>query len=588
MSHRLKGVPAAPGIAIGKTIWLQDAPLAVPDRPADLPEVERQRLHGASQRVRESTLAFLNDPTRNRQAEQQAIFGTHLIMLDDPDLWEIVEQGLRQDRLPAERAWMAAVDFHASRLESLPDEYLQARAVDVRDIGARVLRQLLGLPDVTLADLPEPVLLLAEDLLPSDTMTLDATKLLGFCTCQGGPLSHAAILSRALGLPAIVGVGDALRAVPGGVLALANGTTGDVIVDPDPATVAEYRRLHDAQAEQERLAHAHAHDSARTVDGIRVEIVANIGSVEDARLALDLGAEGVGLLRTEFLYMNDQQAPSEPVQVEGYRAILEVLAMRPVTIRTLDIGGDKCPAYLSLGREANPFLGWRAIRVCLDQPDFFKVQLRALWRAARGHDVRLMFPMIAVPEEFRRAKALLDEARQELVAEGVDVAERVQVGMMVEIPSAVVLAETFARVVDFFSIGTNDLTQYTFAADRTNAKVSALADSCHPAIFRQIEPVVRAAHANSIWVGVCGELAGDLEAIPVLLGLGVDELSMAPGRIPAAKHTIRRWSMASSQAIARRVLELESSSEARQAVRNAQVASAVEGPITPNSGEDLA
>jgi phosphoenolpyruvate-protein phosphotransferase len=453
-------------------------------------------------------------------------------------------------------------------MEAMGNETFAARAVDMRDAGRRVLRLLLGQPEEDLSQLKAPMVILARDLAPSDTVRLDKALVLAFCTAEGGPTSHTAILAKALGIPAVVGLGKELLALKAGEFLLVDGARGEVLVEPDEAAIIGFQareRAHLARAEVEL---ASAQEPAVTRDGHAVEVVANIGSEAEAKAALVYGAKGVGLLRTEFLYLDRKTAPGEEEQHQAYAAILEVMGTRPVVSRTLDVGGDKPLAYLDLGQEANPFLGWRAIRMCLDKPDFFKIQLRALLRASPQHDLRIMFPMVATLEEVRQAKALLAEARRELEAEGAPLAEQVQVGIMVEIPSVVVLADQFAREVDFFSVGTNDLTQYTFAAERTNEKVAHLGDACHPAILRQIGRVIQAAHAAGIWAGVCGELAGDPEAVPILLGLGLDEFSMAPASIPGAKAILRQWSQEEAQRLAESALALESAEAVREMVRS--------------------
>jgi len=569
VSHSIKGSPAAPGIAIGPAFWVQPVKIEFSQRPVDTPEAEFKRLEDSRDRVQQSMQLILEQSAQNLGAEEKAIFEAHRLMLNDPDLWSLVKEKVFSRHLIAEAAWDEAIIFYINQLKSLDDKYFQARALDIRDIGSQVLRHLLGIPEVNLESLPAPVIVLALDLFPSDTIRLDRSKLLGFCTCDGGPLSHTAILARALGLPAVIGVGAKLKDLQNGTQLIMNGMSGEIIADPDAAALDEFGLLREKQRRIYTEAKQNAHLPAQTLDGRRVEVFANIGSTQDARLALEMGAEGVGLLRTEFLYMERTSAPDEYAQSEAYQAILDVMETRPVVIRTLDIGGDKSPSYMDLGKEMNPFLGWRAIRVCLEQPDFFKAQLRALLQAGKGHDVHIMFPMIATLDEFQRAKAMLEEARRELSTAGLPQVEKVEVGMMVEIPSAVILADAFARDVDFFSIGTNDLTQYTFAADRTNPKVSSLTNAFHPAIFRQIDRVVDAAHAQGIWVGVCGELAGDPEAIPILLGVGVDELSMAPTAIPIAKQEIRSWSMQACQRIAKQALDCVSSEQIRQIARTA-------------------
>jgi phosphoenolpyruvate-protein phosphotransferase len=370
-----------------------------------------------------------------------------------------------------------------------------------------------------------------------------------------------------MGIPAIVGLGKDIFGAALGAEALVDGERGTLTVAPDEASCQAFAVRRDARSRQAEVEESQAAAAAITADGRRVEVVANIGKVGEAAAAIKLGAEGVGLLRTEFLFLDRDQAPSEDEQAAAYRAILEGMGDRPVVARTLDVGGDKPLAYLPVDPEANPFLGWRAIRLCLDRPDFFKIQLRALLRASPAGNLRIMFPMIATLTEVRQAKALLAEARQELVAQGIPVAEKIQVGIMVEIPAVAQLADLFAREVDFFSVGTNDLTQYTFAAERTNPHVAHLGDPIHPAVLRQIRQVIEAGHRAGIWVGVCGELAGDADAIPLLLGLGLDEYSMAPASIPHAKAVLRTWGADSARGLAQAALEMESAEDVRAFVR---------------------
>jgi phosphotransferase system enzyme I (PtsI) len=414
----------------------------------------------------------------------------------------------------------------------------------------------------------EPSVVVARDLAPSQTAGLRRDLVLGFCTAEGGPTSHTAILARALGLPAVVGLGRQVLSVPPGAILLVDGSEGVVVADPSKGEAEAFQERGRAEGERAQAELARAGEPAVTLDGRRVEVVANVGSPEDAATALRCGAEGIGLLRTEFLYLERREAPSEDEQTAAYDSILDVMGPRPVVARTLDVGGDKALPYLDLGREANPFLGWRAIRMCLDRPEFFLTQLRALLRAGAGHDLRVMFPMIAALEEIRKARELLGEARRQLEAESKPHADSIQVGIMVEVPSVAVLADLFAREVDFFSIGTNDLTQYTLAAERTNDRVAHLSDALHPAVIRQIAQVIRAGHERGIWVGVCGELAGDPEGIPILLGLGLDEFSMAAPLIPRAKGILRSWSSGAAQRLAETALHLDTAPAVRMLVRS--------------------
>jgi phosphoenolpyruvate-protein phosphotransferase len=461
---------------------------------------------------------------------------------------------------------MDGIEFFAAQLARLPDPTLQARAADVRDVGRRVLDHLLGRPSAGL-DLRVPSVIVARDLAPSQIASLPVARVLAFCTAEGGPTSHTAILAKAWGKPAVVALGNTVLEISDGVQLLVDGSRGEVVIDPDEQTGQAFALRRQQSEKMAASALAAAGEPAITLDRRRIEIAANIGSVEDAAQAVEYGAEGVGLLRTEFLYLDRQSAPTEEDHLAAYKAILQTMGTRPVIARTQDIGGDKTVPYLDLPKEANPFLGWRAIRISLDRPEVFAVQLRALWRASPGHDLRIMFPMIATPDELRAAKAALDRARLDVTASNQAVAARVQVGMMVEVPSAAVLADQFAREVDFFSIGTNDLTQYTLAADRTNERVVALSDACHPAVLRLIDQVVESGHRENRWVGVCGELAADADAVPLLLGLGVDELSMAPQRIPAVKVIIRQWSYLRAKQLARQALAASSAAAVRALVR---------------------
>jgi len=563
MSKKIKAIAAAPGIAIGQVRWLKNEKLEAVPRQSN-PDHEMVRLNEACKTVRQNIGQIL--ATLQNRPDEAAIFNAHLMMLDDPDLLSLVHSKLGQG---AEYAWNSTIQQYADQMDTLQDDYLRTRAGDIRDVGQQVLQILLGMSISDSSTLTIPVILLARDLTPSNTGRMDKNRILGFATQEGSSTSHTAILAKALGIPAVVGAGMALQEIPDDSFIILDGKTGEIIPNPDETTRQRFIQQQNQELTLKASSLSTVQQPATTADGHRVEVFANIGGLDEARNALVNGAEGVGLLRTEFLYMESKTAPEENTQYEIYRSIFEIMGTRTVIIRTLDIGGDKYPPYMDLGKEINPFLGWRAIRVCLDRPDFFIAQLRAILRAAVGHDIRIMFPMISTPNEFRRARGLLEDAKKELLSEEIPHAEKVQVGMMVEIPSAVILADLFAQEVDFFSIGTNDLTQYTFAADRTNSKVTSLAIACHPAIFRQVRHVVAVAHARDIWVGVCGELAGDLEAIPILLGLGVDELSMAPTRIANAKQEIRSWSLVSSEQIARKAIHCESNEEIKQLVDKA-------------------
>ncbi len=566
--RKFQGIPASPGIAIGPAFCFRETELQIDRHTVENTDAEIERLDTALVEAASQIEVIKEKALSEASAEEAAIFDAHALFLQDPALIDAIRSAIRDQGLNVQAAVSDGVEVQASALEAMEDEYFSARAADVRDVGQRLLRILMGVSETDLSNLTEPSIILAKDLTPSDTVRLDKAMVLGFLTALGGPTSHTAILAKALKLPAVVGAGDpVLRIKPGTALAL-DGMNGEVSADPDNQTVAAFEKRKRVYMEESATALARAHEPATTQDGSTFEIVANVGNTEDTQQALDHGAEGIGLLRTEFLYMERLTAPDEEEQLKAYNLIFDLMADRPIVVRTLDVGGDKAIPYLDLGEEANPFLGWRAIRMTLDEPDFFKIQLRALLRASPGHDIRIMFPMVATLSEVRKARALLDQARVEVVEAGYEVADRVQIGIMVEIPSVAVLADLFAKEVDFFSIGTNDLTQYTMAAERTNEKVAHLGDACHPAVLRQIQRVIEAAHKEGIWVGLCGELAGDPDAIPILLGLGLDEFSMAPGSIPRAKDIIRNWKVADAKLLAAEVLDMDTAEKVRAFVRD--------------------
>lgn len=555
----VRGVPAAAGIAIGPLYCYQPAAVVVAQETTAEPEEHQARLQTAIESARTDLQTLHQDVLQRIGAGEAAIFEAHLSILEDPDLFEAASEQIQAGQ-GAAQAWQQAVEATAETLAGLTDELLAARAVDVRDVGNRVLRILSGAPAAGLNLPDEAVILIAADLTPSDTVTLDPDRILGFCTATGGANGHTAILARALGLPAIVGAGEAILSLPNNVQAILDGETGTLSLEPDAEALAAAQKRRQEQQSRREVELSAAHEPAITKDKHQVEVVANIGSVADAQQAVKFGAEGVGLLRTEFLFLDRAEPPSEDEQFEVYRDIALALAGQPVIIRTLDIGGDKPLPYLTLPEEENPFLGQRGIRLCLARPELLRTQLRAILRAAKFGPLRVMFPMITNFEDWRGAKRIVDEIRAELDAPAVEL------GIMVEVPAAALVAEAFAREIDFFSIGTNDLTQYTLAMDRTNPLLSDQADGLHPAVLRLIDTTVRAAHTAGKWVGVCGELAANPKAVPVLVGLGVDELSTGVPAVPAVKAQIRELSFAAAQDMAVQALKCATAAEVHQTV----------------------
>lgn len=554
-----RGIPAAPGFGIGPIFRLERAKITVSDTFTGVNQ-ERALLQQALEAARGQLQQLRAQLLGQAIASEAAIFEVHLELLEDPDLLEAVYANIERQHNAAQ-AWQAAIEARARMMAALDDPLLAARAADIHDVGYRVLRLLVGADTSEAIQLPDhPVLVLAHDISPSDTASLDPQRVLGFCTAVGGPTAHAAIIARAMGFPAVVSVGEDVLKLDNGTLAILDGVAGTLAIEPDAETLAraqEAQRLYQAR----RLAaQASSAEPAVTRDGHRVEIVANIGGVADARKAHAAGAEGVGLLRTEFLFLDRASAPTETEQFEVYRDIALALEGKPVIIRTLDIGGDKPLPYINMAPEENPFLGERGIRLCLARPDLLRQQVRAILRAASYGKLRIMFPMVADLSEWQAARAIVEELRAELYAPDIEV------GIMVEVPSAALLAEVFAREVDFFSIGTNDLTQYTLAMDRTHPSLAGKSDGLHPAVLRLIQHTVEGAHAAGKWVGVCGELGADPQAVPILLGLGVDELSISVPAIPMVKAQVRDLTLTEAQRLAQEALTCATAPEVRRKV----------------------
>src|SRR5574338_177935 len=567
-SGALKAVPISAGYALAPLFKYQAQRPPVPDEPAENPEVEWTRLQAALENTSREITQLARRMKQSIGSSEGAIFDAHLLILQDPDLIQQARQGIDERHENAAFAWSAAITAAAESYRALDDPYLKQRAMDVEDVGTQVLFAMMDKKSDGKIVLDQQVILYAADLTPTETSQLDMNMVLGIITAGGGPTSHSAILSRALGIPAVAGAGTMLERQPGGCLTAINGFTGEVWLDPSNEIQTE---IQDRRAEwlagRERLLQS-SKELARTKDGQRVEVFANIGGVNDARAAVQNGAEGAGLLRTEFLFLTRETAPSEEDQFRILREISETLGdQRPVTTRTLDVGGDKELPYIQLPEEPNPFLGVRALRLSLSRPDLFMTQLRAILRAAEGFPCRIMFPMVADVDEVRKARQFVERAHNELEAENSPHAWPVELGIMVELPSAALLSPVLAGEVDFFSIGTNDLTQYTLAAERGNPALSHLADGLHPSVLRLIGQVVEASHQAGKWTGICGELGGDPEATAILVGLGVDELSLNPAGIPRIKAILRDLTMDSARALAQQALRCQTSAEVRELVR---------------------
>ncbi|MBO8162686.1 MAG: phosphoenolpyruvate--protein phosphotransferase [Brevibacillus sp.] len=542
----IKGIAASPGYAAGSVFLLQEAELTISTEQIGSEAVEQEWNHllQALEQTKQDLRETKQDVAKRIGDEESAIFESHLMILEDPVLTDELKKEIQSERKNA--AWAVREVFakHAAMFASLDDPYLKERASDFRDLEKRVLKHLLGLNDASLESIAEPVILVAYDLTPSDTARLNPDTIKGIITEIGGSTSHSAILARNLQIPAVVGCPEITRKVATGDMVVLDGTNGDVILHPTPELMREYQEKQTVfQANQQRLK-ASAQKEAVTADGRRIEVAANIGNPSDVKAVLENGGEAIGLFRSEFLFLDRDTLPDEEEQFQAYRQVAEGMGGRPVIIRTLDIGGDKQVPALPLEEEMNPFLGFRAIRLCLERKELFMTQLRAILRASHYGKLRIMFPMIATEAELTQALSILHEAKAELDKEGVAYDKHIETGIMIEVPSAAIIADKLARHVDFFSIGSNDLIQYTFAADRMNQKVGYLYDPGHLAVLRLIRQVVEHANANGIWVGVCGEMAGVPEYAKALIGLGVKELSMTASLIPQIKYEISQHTYA--------------------------------------------
>lgn len=550
----IKGIAASNGIAIAKAYKLVMPDLTVEKVTVEDVEKEIKAYENAMEQTAKDLETIKEAASKNLSAEEAAVFDAHALVLSDPELKTQVEDKIRNEACNAAAALDEVSAMFISMFESMGDEYFRERAADIKDVSRRLLANLLGKPLPNPALIDEEVVIIADDLTPSDTAQLNKNLVRGFATNIGGRTSHSAIMARSLEIPAVVACKTITDDVQDGDMIALDGIEGVVMINPDEATIQEYTTKRDEyKAYREELKKL-VNEKTVSTDGKHVELVANIGSPKDLEGVRENGGEGVGLFRTEFLYMESAELPSEDKQYEVYKEILEGMAGHPVVVRTLDIGGDKEIEAIDLPKEMNPFLGVRAIRLCFQREDIFRTQLRALLRASVHGDLRIMFPMIAALGEFRKAKGILLEEKEKLIAEGIAVSDNIQVGIMIEIPAAAVLADQFAKEVDFFSIGTNDLIQYTFAADRMSSGVSYLYQPFNPSILRLVKHVIDSAHKEGKWAGMCGEMAGEPLAAPLLLGLGLDEFSMSATSILSQRKLIRGLSQAEMAELANKAI----------------------------------
>ncbi|AUS09877.1 phosphoenolpyruvate--protein phosphotransferase [Laceyella sacchari] len=567
VSQTIQGVGAAPGINLGTAVWWRKEQPTVTVKTVADTQAETAKLKQAINQTKEQ-INTLRQTAAERMGEEEAqVFDAHLAFLDDPGFTGEMENRIHSQKKNAEAICQEVTEEMSALMASLDDEYMQARADDIRDVGSRLLLNLLGKKPFDPSQLKAGDVVVAEELTPSDTAQFPEG-IAGMVTAKGSKTAHAAIMARTLGIPAVLGLGAWIDNIQDDDKLIVNGDKGTIILNPSEAEEQEARQLIAAQKEAREAALKEAAADAYTADGKRIQTFANIGSLNDIELAVKNHAEGVGLFRTEFLYLESDHWPTEEEQYQAYAKVLSAFNGRPVVIRTLDIGGDKDLPYADLPKEENPFLGHRAIRYCLANPDVFKTQLKALLRASVHGNLWIMFPMIENLSEIRAAKALLEECRQELTGAGTEVADDIKVGIMIEVPAAAVTADLLAKEVDFMSIGTNDLTQYTLAADRGNEQVAHLYDAAHPAVLRLVKMTCDAANKAGILVGMCGELAGDVTMTEILVGLGLHELSMSASAIPEVKQRVRLIDSAKAKALADKALQLEDGDQVRALIRS--------------------
>jgi len=561
-----RGIAASPGIAMGKVYILEkeDLPILKYKIKKEQVEKEIERFKEAVEESKKQLEEIKERVKKKIGIRESYIFQAHLSILEDPLLIDSTIERIKKERLNAETSLRNTFKAFPKKFASAQAGFIQERFRDVEDIGERILRNLLNKPTFTLSHLEESIIIVAYDLAPSDTASMQKGKILGFATDIGGRTSHTAIMARSLEIPAVVGMGDITQKVKPGSIIILDGNTGRVIINPTPSQIEKYQKEEEEFFSYKKKLEALKTLPAQTLDGREIELGVNIAGSEEIDIALKDGAEGVGLFRTEYLYMNRTTLPSEEEQLKAYKTVAHKTTPNTVIIRTLDLGGDKFISHFPVPKQINPFMGWRAIRLCLERVDIFKVQLRAILRASQFGKVKIMYPMISGIEEIRKADQILSEVKEELKKDGLSFAEDIEVGAMIEIPSAAIIADLMAKEVDFFSLGTNDLIQYSLAVDRVNEKVAYLYQPLHPTILRLVDNIVKCAHRENIWVGACGEMSSDPLFALILLGLGVDEFSVSPTSLLEIKKVIRGIRWEETEEIASKLLKLSTSYEARR------------------------
>lgn len=556
-----KGISVSSGIAIAKALVLKKSECEITRKIVSNSYIEKERVENAVIKAKQDIKIIIANTEKKLGEEDVQIFEAHLLMLEDPEFIGVIMSKILDENINAEYAVKVTSEDLITIFEDLDDSYMRERAADIRDVSKRLINILMEIKTTSIGDIQDKCILITHDLTPSDTVQIDKDKVLGFVTEVGGAASHSAIIARSMGIPAVVGIKNVLSIIKENDLLIIDGDQGLLIVNPDKNALKYYEEKVRKQElfKQEFIKYKNV--TSKTLDGVQVEVASNIGSLEDLKDTLDNGAEGIGLFRTEFLYMTKDKLPTEEEQFNVYKEVLESINGKPVIIRTLDIGGDKKLPYLKMDEELNPFLGYRAVRFCLDKKNIFKVQLRALLRASIHGILKIMFPMICSVEEIRRVKNVLEECKTELKRENIKYDKSLQIGIMIEVPSAAIISDVLAEEVDFFSIGTNDLMQYTLAVDRMNEKVSYLYDFYSPAVLRLINMVVKNAYTKGKYVGMCGEMAGKKELIPLLLGMGLKEFSMNPSSILETRKVINNLNFEECKALAEKLVDLNTSEE---------------------------